>query len=260
MANSLFIDIHAHLDHPLIKDIDGLIARAKAAGVRHVITNGVDPSTNRISLELSKKYDIVECALGLYPRDALKREVEGTAWDVGKDYNVDSEIAFIKTHKSDIVAISEIGLDFVNGESQQQMDDFSKMLELAREMGKPVVIHSRKAEEKCVEMLSSHSMKNVVMHCFCGKKKLVKQIADNNWSITIPTTVVRAQQFQDIAKEVPITQLFCETDTPYLSPIREQWNEPANVVESYKKIAEIKGMELQEVEQNIYMNWQRIFG
>jgi TatD DNase family protein len=259
MANSLFIDIHSHLDHPLIKDLDDMVAKAKAAGIRHIITNGVDPKTNRISLELSKKYDIVECALGLYPRDALKKEVEGTKWDVGKDFDVDTEINFIRAHKNGIVAISEIGLDGVNGVSPSQIEDFSKMLELAKELDKPVVIHSRKAEEQCIELLKSHAMKKVVMHCFCGKKRLVKEIMDNNWSITIPTSIVRAQQFQDIAKIVPITQLFCETDTPYLSPIKGQWNEPTNVIESYKKIAEIKGMELFEVGQNIYMNYQRLF-
>jgi TatD DNase family protein len=259
MANSLFIDIHTHLDHPLMKDLDAVIARAKAAGVRHVVTNGVDPITNRISIELANTYDIVEAALGLYPRDALKREVEGTGWNVGKDYDVDEEISFIKKKKNDLVALSEVGLDFVHGISEQQMDDFSKMLELAKELGKPVVVHSRKAEEKCIEMLSSHAMKKVVMHCFCGKKKLVKQIVDNGWCITVPTSVVRAQQFQDIAKDTPLTQLFCETDSPYLSPFKGQWNEPAFVVESYRKIAELKGMDLLEVAQNIYMNYQRVF-
>lgn len=259
MANPLFIDIHTHLDHPLIKDLDAAIARAKAMGVRHIITNGVDPKTNRISLELAKKYDLVDCALGLYPRDALKKEVENTDWDVGKDYDAEAEMDFIRKNKNSIVAVSEIGLDFVNGVSEQQMEDFSKMLELAKVLDKPVVVHSRKAEEKCIEMLSSHSMKKVVMHCFCGKKKLVKQIGDNGWCVTIPTSVVRAQQFQDIAKDVPLMQLFCETDTPYLSPIKGQWNEPANVVASYKKIAELKGMEIGEVAQNIYMNYQRMF-
>lgn len=256
---NLLIDIHSHLDHPLVKDLDATIARAKSAGVRHIITSGVDPKTNRISLELAKKYDIVEAALGLYPRDALKKEVEGSEWGVGKEYDANEEIEFIKKNKHNIVAISEIGLDGVNSISVQQLEDFSKMLELAKELDKAVVIHSRKAEEKCIELLKSHSMKKVVMHCFCGKKRLVKEIADNGWSITIPTSVVRAQQFQDIAKDISLAQLFCETDTPYLSPIKEQWNEPSNIIESYKKIAELKGMELTEVCQNIYMNYQKLF-
>lgn len=97
------------------------------------------------------------------------------------------------------------------------------------------------------------------MHCFTGKKKLVKRIQNNGWFLTIPTCVVRSFQFQDIAKEVPLSQLFCETDAPYLSPYKDKKNEPAFVIESYKKIAEIKGMDLNEVVNNIWMNWQKVF-
>ena len=97
------------------------------------------------------------------------------------------------------------------------------------------------------------------MHCFCGKKSLVKRIADNGWYITIPTSVVRAQQFQDIVKNVPITQLFCETDSPYLSPYKDKMNEPAFILESYNKISEIKKMDALEVANSIYMNWQKVF-
>ena len=75
----------------------------------------------------------------------------------------------------------------------------------------------------------------------------------------MPTIVVRSFQFQDIAKNVPITQLFCETDSPYLSPYKGQQNEPAYITESYNKIAEIKQMDVKEVANNIYMNWQKVF-
>ena len=98
------------------------------------------------------------------------------------------------------------------------------------------------------------------MHCFCGKKALVKRIIDNGWYLTAPTSIVRSTQFQENALMVPITQLFAETDAPYLSPFKDRRNEPAFVRESYKKIAEIKGMELSEVTNNIWMNWQRVFG
>ena len=108
-------------------------------------------------------------------------------------------------------------------------------------------------------MLESSKNKKVVMHCFSGKKPLVKRIADNGWFLTVPTIVVRSFQFQDIAKNVPMTQLFCETDSPYLSPYKEQMNEPAFVIESYKKIAELKQLDINEVANNIYMNWQKVF-
>ena len=133
------------------------------------------------------------------------------------------------------------------------------MIKLAEELKKPIVVHSRKAELKCIEMLESSKNKKIIMHCFSGKKSLIKRIEDNGWFLTIPTIVVRGFQFQDIAKNVPITQLFCETDSPYLSPYKEQMNEPAFVIESYNKIAELKNMDVNEVINNIYMNWQRLF-
>lgn len=258
---NLLVDVHTHLDHPLlINKIDGIIQRAKNAGLSHVVTNGINPETNRICLELSKKYDIVECAMGLYPRDALKKEVESGSYSLKiPDFDIDEEIDFIRKNKSNIVAISEVGLDFVNGESKQQIEDFEKMINLAEEIKKPIVIHSRKAELKCIEMLESSKNKKIIMHCFSGKKSLVKRIVDNGWFLTIPTIVVRSQQFQDIAGNVPITQLFCETDSPYLSPYKEKPNEPAYVIESYKRTAEIKQMDINEVINNIYMNWQKIF-
>lgn len=257
----LFIDVHSHLDHPLLfSRMEGIISRAKSVGIRHIITNGIDPKTNRLCLELSRTYDIVECGMGIYPRDALRKETEADpSLHKTGEFDIEEEISFIRGHKKEIVAISEIGLDFVYGESALQVEDFRKMLHLSKELGRPAVIHSRKAEEKCIGILEEEGMKKVVMHCFCGKKKLVERIVKNGWSLTVPTTVVRAQQFQDIAQAVPLSQLFCETDSPYLSPNKEQWNEPAFVAESYRKIAEIRGVDVEEVAKSIYMNWQRVF-
>ena len=258
---SLLVDVHSHLDHPLlISKIDEIVQRAKNAGLRRIITNGINPETNRICLELSEKYDIVECAMGLYPRDALKKDMESSDYPSKiSDFDADEEIDFIRKNKSNIVAISEVGLDFVNGESKEQIEDFDRMIKLAEELKKPIVVHSRKSEQKCIEMLESSKNKKIIMHCFSGKKSLVKRISDNGWLLSIPTIVVRSQQFQEIAGNIPITQLFCETDSPYLSPYKEKTNEPAFVVESYKKIAEIKNMDVIEVINSIYMNWQKIF-
>ena len=257
----LLIDVHSHLDHSLIiNNIDKIIQRAKNIGLKRIITNGINPETNRICLELSKKYDIVECGMGIYPRNALKKEIEAGDYPIRlEDFDIDEEIGFIRKNKNNIAAVSEVGLDFVHGEDNQQTDDFRKMIGLAEELNKPIVVHSRKAELKCIEMLESSKNKKIIMHCFSGKKSLVKRIADNGWFLTIPTIVVRSFQFQDIAKNVPITQLFCETDSPYLSPFKGQLNEPSYVIESYKKIAEIKQMDIVEVINNVYMNWQKIF-
>ncbi|MEK6983618.1 MAG: TatD family hydrolase [Nanoarchaeota archaeon] len=258
---SLLIDVHAHLDHAmLINNIAEIIKRAENAGLKHVLTNGINPETNRMCLQLSKKYEIVVCAMGVYPKNSLKKEVESGEYPSNfADYRTDEEIDFIRKNRHDITAIGEIGLDFVHGKNDQQINDFKKMIALAEELRKPIIVHSRKAEQKCIEALESSSLKKVIMHCFSGKKALVKRITDNGWFLTVPTIVVRSQQFQDIAKNIPITQLFCETDSPYLSPYKGESNEPAYVLESYKKIAQLKQIELVEVINNIYMNWQRMF-
>lgn len=260
---SLLIDIHSHLDHPLLLGkIDEIVNRAKNAGLSHIITNGINPETNRKCLELSKKYNIVKCGMGVYPRNALKKESESAEHSYPlkiSDFDIDEEIEFIKKNKNGISAISEVGLDFAHGEDRQQIEDFEKMIRLAEELGKPFVVHSRKAEQRAIEVLESSKLKRVVMHCFCGKKSLVKRIADNGWHLTVPTTVVRSQQFQELAKNVPISQLFCETDSPYLSPYKGQWNEPAFVIESYNKISELKNIEVAEVIRAIHKNWQEMF-
>ena len=254
------IDIHSHLDHYLlISRMDEIIRRAKNVGLKYIITNGINPETNRICLELSKKYDIVKCAMGVYPREALKKDIDSGEYQLkNHEFDIDREIDFIRKNRDSIIAISEVGLDFVDGESQGQIEDFEKMIALAMEIGKPIVVHSRRAEQRCIEILEKYKIEKVIMHCFCGRKSLVKRIVDNGWFLTIPTIVVRSQQFADIAKEVPLSQLFCETDSPYLSPYKGQWNEPAYVIESYNKIAEIKKMPMSKVTEAIDNNFLKL--
>lgn len=257
----LLVDVHAHLDHYLlINKTDEIINRAKNAGLSHIITNGIDPQTNRICLELSRKYPIVKCAMGLYPRSALKKDIESGYPLKAVGFDVDLEIDFIRENSQNIVAIGEVGLDFVNGEDSQQIGDFEKVIELAEELKKPIIVHSRKAEQKCIEILESSKLRKIIMHCFSGEKRLIRKIGDNNWFLTVPTIAVRSMQFQEIIRDIPVSQLFCETDSPYLSPYKGQWNEPAFVIESYNKIAEIRHMDINEVVNNIYMNWQKVFG
>lgn len=265
----MLIDIHCHLDHHYFKeDLDKVISNAKKAGLKVILTSGVNPETNRRALELSGKYDIVKASLGIYPIQTLQREIDSGSYPLKENkFDIGEEIGFIMANKNNILSIGEAGLDYSQGEdSQNQKKIFEKVIAAAEKINKPIIVHSRKAEADCVGMLESSKLKKVVMHCFSGKKSLVKKAVDNGWFLTIPTNVVRSAQFQDNIKTVPITQLFCETDAPYLSPFKDannpnnfQRNEPAFVAESYKKIAEIKGMELKEVINNVWMNWQRVF-
>ncbi len=245
---NLLIDTHCHLEHFTPDDLEQVINNAKNCGLKIMLSSGVNPDTNRKTLEIAKKYDIVKPALGVYP--GLN------------DINIDEEIDFIEKNKDKIIAIGEIGLDYTEGKEEhlrQQILIFQKLIGLAKKMNKPVIVHSRKAEEDAINVLESSAHKKVLLHCFSGKKRLVKKASDLGYYFSIPTNVVRAQNFQIMAKEVNINQLFCETDSPYLSPFKDKRNEPAFVIESYKKIAELKGISLEEVINNVWVNFQKLF-
>ncbi|HVY01670.1 MAG TPA: TatD family hydrolase, partial [Candidatus Nanoarchaeia archaeon] len=167
----------------------------------------------------------------------------------------------IKKNESKIIAVGEVGLDFKEDEKQheRQKKIFSKIIDTALEIDKPLIIHSRKAEAEVIEMLEQAGVKKVQMHCFCGKMSLIKRIVSNGWFLSIPTNVKYASQFQETVKEVPIENLLCETDAPYLHPEKERDNEPALVIESYKKIAEIKKISLEDAVKAINKNYTRLF-
>jgi len=258
----LLIDIHSHLDHCYFNDDRAkVVENAKKAGVKVIVESGINPETNRKALEMAKKFDIVKASIGIYPINVLQKEIETGDFPMKPNkFNIDEEIKFIEQNKKNIAYVGEVGLDYLKlKDEKEQKKLFLKMIELAEKINKPILIHSRKAEQDCIDMLESSKLKKIIMHCFTGKKKLVKKIRDNGWFLTVPTCVVRSLQFQDIAKEVPLNQLFCETDSPYLSPFKDQRNEPAFIIESYKKLAEIKKMNLKEVVNNIWMNWQKTF-
>jgi TatD DNase family protein len=241
-----FIDIHCHLDF-LSKetDIEKVINDCLRKDVKCIISQGVNPESNRKTLAIAEKYDIVKCALGIYPIDALSLT----------DEEIDSEIEFIRKNKDKIDAIGEVGIDFKeSNEKERQKKIFQKFIDLSIEINKVIIVHSRKAEIECIEMLEKSGANKVIMHCFSGKLSLVKRIIEKKWSLSIPTSVKNSEHFQKIIELAPIEQLFCETDSPYLHPDKKWPNSPENVIESYKKIAHLKGLDLLEVRAQIYKN------
>jgi len=262
----LLVDVHCHLDHARFKeDLDKVIERAKNAGLKSIITSGVNSATNRMILRIAEKYDIVKASFGLYPIDALARELEaGEASGFTRDVqsiDVDAELDWIRRNKEKCVAVGECGLDYhwITGKEAEQKKIFQKIINTVEKINKPIIIHSRKAELDAVEMLESSNLKKIVLHCFSAKKSLIKRAADNGWSFSIPPVITRLQHFQTLVEMVNIKQLLTETDAPYLSPFPGQRNEPAFVVETIKKIAEIKGMVEEEVASNIFMNYSNMF-
>lgn len=242
----MFIDIHCHLD--ACENIDKIVGEAKKKDLI-IVTAGMNFSANRQSLDLASKYSCVKAVIGLYPEDALKLT----------DKEINNELKFIEKNKSKIIGIGEIGLDRTYLSIEKQKRVFEKQVKLAIKLDIPVVVHSRKMEEETILELEKLKAKKVVMHCFSGNLKLVKRIEKNGWMLSIPANIVFSTHFQEVVKIVKIENLLCETDSPFLSPFRKFSNSPMNVIESYKKIAEIKNLSLKDIEEQIEANFKKMF-
>ena len=264
------VDVHCHLDDSRFEeDLDEVIERFKSKGGEVIITSGVNKESNRRILDLARKYDVVRVSFGIYPMDVLAAEIEsgeasGLSREV-KDFDVDEELKWIEENKEKCVAIGEIGLDNNFKELQteamreKQEEVFRKCLKVAKKIGKTVVIHSRKAEARAIEILEEEGMEKVVMHCFSGKKSLIRRCVENGWSFSVPAVITRLLHFQMLVEIVPIGQLVSETDGAYLSPVAGERNEPANIEITLKEIARIKGMDLEEVSRKVFENASRLF-
>lgn len=254
------IDVHAHLSYEgLIERIDEVIAKCRNAGVKAIISQGTEPKSNRNVLELAKKYDIVKPALGFYPTHIAEYS----------DKEVEKELEFIRNN--DCIAIGEVGLDYFQGQGhehkvffseevkQRMIKYFKKLIQISIDKDIPIIVHSRKAEEDTIIALEEMKAKKVIMHCYSGKKKYLQRMIDNGWYFSIPTNVDRAMHFYYIIKVVPLNKLFTETDAPFLAPNKGQVNDSSNVTVVIKKIAELKQLDTEEVANNIYLNYQRLF-
>jgi len=242
----MLIDVHAHLSNKQFSsDLEGVIKRCKDKGVVKIISNGLTLKSNLRVLEISKQYEIVEAALGLHPMFVLKEDLQG---------NLD----LIIKNKDKIIAIGEIGMDFLHGNKDKQRVNFSKMIELGERFKKPIIVHSREAEKEIFGILEKSSLRKVIMHYFTGDLNLAKKIEGNGWYFSIPGTLLINKSMQDLVKQASISNLLTETDSPFFGDGDDR-NEPWFVFEVIKKIAEIKKMDEKEVESIIYENYKKIF-
>ncbi len=254
------LDVHAHLeDTRFDRDLKEVVARAEKKGVEKIIVSGVNPETNRKVLEICKKFSGVKASFGLYPVDSIVEKIEGLSDDYPRKiihFSVDKELKWIEEHDKDCIAIGEIGLDFqvAPDYKKEQIEVFEKVLEFASRLDKPVIIHSRKAELEAIGILEKHQMKKVIMHCFSGKKSLIKRCFENGWFLSVPPVITRLDHFKVLVEIVPLENLLTETDSPYLSPVVGERNEPANVSVTIREIAKIKGLNEEEVANQIWEN------
>lgn len=200
-------------------------------------------------------HDIVKPAFGLHPEFI----------EQNSDEKIKKTLKQIEQNSHKITAIGEIGLDYywVKDEKQRERQRklFKDLLTLATKIKKPVIIHSRGAEEDTIKLLKEFPKAKVHLHCFGGSKKLMEEGIKQGYYFSIPTSITRSQQFQLLTKLLPEKQMLTETDSPYLKhDLKIEYNEPANIIYAVKEIAKIKQISEKEAEEIIYKNYKNLFG
>ncbi|MFH0713271.1 MAG: TatD family hydrolase [Candidatus Micrarchaeota archaeon] len=249
VSTTMFIDSHCHLTHEAFQtDVDAVIQRARAAGVEKMYCASGMLGHDELVLKLCAAYPMMlRPVIGISPHDANKvtKEQKEKIFDL------------IEKNYRKIAAIGEIGLDFhyfkTTEEQQKQEKLYREEIELARTLDLPVVIHGRKAEERCLDILQEAKFNNFTMHCFLVKN-LAPRVVEMNGLISLPT--VKSKERKYIMKHIKLESLLCETDSPYLWLTR---NEPANVVEVYNEIAKIREVKIENVEEQIAVNAENFF-
>lgn len=247
----MFIDTHCHIVSEYYDNIENVIKNAIDNGVLKIIVNGYNMQSNREVLELVKKYDIVYGALGIQPEELY-------------DYN-DNSLKFIEEHINDekIIAVGEIGLDYhYNTDRNLQKELFKRQLEIAYKYDKPVIIHSRDCIQETYNILKKSKVKGT-MHCYSGSKEMALEFIKIGFSIGIGgvSTFKNAKNIVDVIKYISLEYIILETDSPYLTPepYRGKKNEPMYIPIIAKRVADIKGLDIKEIERATTDNARRLF-
>jgi TatD DNase family protein len=247
------IDSHTHLDRGPGSEFE-LVQAAREAGVRRILTIGIDERSRRAALAAAETYDDVFAAIGHHPNNAT-----------GYDDATTEELREQAAHPR-CLAIGETGLDDYRDYAPRpdQERAFAAHIELARELGKPLVIHTRAAEDDTIATLAEHAGGlEVILHCFSMPARL-DECLDHGWWISFAGNVTypKAQDLAEAAEKTPLDRLLVETDAPYLTPepMRKHRNQPAYVVHTARFVAERRGISYEELEAAVEANAARLLG
>lgn len=247
------IDSHTHLDRGPGEEAE-LVAAARDAGVRRILTIGMDPESCRAALAAADAHEEVFAAVGRHPNATT-----------GYDDAATDDLRALAAHPR-CRAIGETGLDYYRDSAPpaDQARAFAAHIALARETGKPLVIHTRAAEDDTLATLARYADGlQVVLHCFSMPERLDECLRPGWWiSFAGNVTYPSAQDLAGAAERVPLDRLLVETDAPYLTPQaqRKQRNQPAYVVHTARFIAERRGVAYEELETAVEANASKLFG
>jgi TatD DNase family protein len=246
------VDTHAHICDPTFDaDRTEVLRRAAAAGVGAVIAVGENISDAHKNIELAAEHPMLRPAAGLYP----------TILDLDQAEQMNS---FIRRERSKLVAIGEVGLDFwvvkENADKEIQRDIFKGFIALSQELDLPLNVHSRSAGRHAVALLLECGAARIQMHAFDGKASAALPAVEAGYFFSIPPSVVRSRQKQKLIKNLPLSCILLETDSPVLGSDPKERNEPANVTTSLKAIAELKNVTVEHVLDAVAENTKRLYG
>jgi TatD DNase family protein len=252
------IDSHCHLDNEQFNsDRDAVVQRAIDAGVEHMVAigTGEGPPDLEAGIRLADRYPQFYCTVGVHPHDASKASAETYA-----------RLADLTAHPK-VIAIGEMGLDYHYDHSprETQREVFIEQMRIAKNARKPIVIHTREAWDDTVALLREHwapAGLGGIMHCFSGGPEQARQALELGFYLSFGgiVTFPKALEIQQAAREAPADRILVETDAPYLAPVprRGKRNEPAYVVETARKLAELRGESPESIAATTSANFRRL--
>ena len=251
------VETHCHLDFPQFEgDLDGVLRRAREAGVFYMITIGTSVESSRKAVELAHRYECVYAAIGVHPHDADKVDDDALAEleELGQDAKV--------------VAVGEVGLDFYRNLSPRQTQErvFREFIKLAKRLNKPLILHTRDATKEVLKILEAEGapQRRGVFHCWASSVKNAKRAVELGFQISFAGNITfkNAEQLRQKAAGIGLEHLMLETDAPFLAPepYRGKRCEPAYVVLVARKLAEIFAVPYDEVARVTTRNAVKLFG
>jgi TatD DNase family protein len=252
------IDTHAHLDFPKFEeDFDDMLARAREAGVEEIVTIGASRGleSNHRALAIADRYAHIYASVGVHPHDAKIVDEAAVA-----------TIEALAAHPK-VVAIGETGLDYHydNSPREEQRAAFRSFIQLARRLGKPIIVHTRDADEDTIQILSDEGAEEVggIIHCFSSGPWLAERALalDFHLSFSGIVTFKSAKSIQEVARTAPLDRILVETDAPFLAPMphRGKRNEPSFVAHICAFIAALRGMDAEDLADAATANARRLY-
>lgn len=254
----MFVDTHCHLTYSSLRDnLSDLINNCEKKKISRLITIGTNLETSLLCSVLSQKYDQIFSSIGIHPSEV-------------NNFNINNKDLLLKLYKDNKknIAFGETGLDFYRSkdDKDKQINLFENHISLANIERSAVIIHTRQAEDETLSILKNNINKNnanYLVHCFTGSLDFAKKLLDFGCYISFSgiITFKNCTDLQNVVRYIPNDRILIETDFPFLSPhpLRGKNNTPLNIILVAKKVAELKNINLQDVETMTYNNCNRVF-